>query len=144
MKKEIKLIALSAILTCAFAVKAADLLLFVDKGSDHVFLGCFSCDQYDRSSIWNTYGEYGSQYSQKSIWNEYGDFGSEYSDYSPWNKYSSKLPPVLVDRTGKFYGYFTCNRYKDKRVSAKLMDFLCDNLEKIREDPGRFHEKYFE
>lgn len=138
-----KLLLLSAVMACSFSVKAADLLLFVDKGSDHVFLGCFSCSQYNSDSIWNTYGQYGSQYSAKSIWNEYGQFGSEYSAHSPWNEYASRSP-VLVDRDGRFYGYFTCNRYRSKRVSDKLMDFLCDNVDQIRRDPGRFHEKYMQ
>ncbi len=142
MKTSIKHLLLTAALAGSFAVHAAELLLFVDKGGDHAFLGCFSCSRYNSSSIWNTYGQYGSRYSTKSIWNEFSDYGSSYSSYSPWNAYAQKAP-VLVDRDGKFYGYFTCNRYRSKRVSAELMDFLCENVGRIREDPGSFHDKYF-
>ena len=140
MKIFSKLLFLSAVLTCSFSVKSAELLLYVDKGSDHVFLGCFTCSRYDSNSIWNTYGNFGSQYSSKSIWNRYGNFGSEYSSYSPWNAYASKSP--VLDKNGNFYGYFTCNKYRSKRVSAEVMDFLCENVDRIRDDSGYFYEKY--
>lgn len=136
------LLALLCSLCCINCLYAEDLLLFVDKGSDHIFLGCFSCNKYDSSSIWNKYGDYGSKYSDKSIWNKYGDFGSKYSDYSPWNKYSERSP-VLVDRSGNFYGYFTCNKYKDKRVPKKIMDIFCNNLDEIFDNSDDFRDKYF-
>ena len=49
-------------LTCllAFALllpagaQAKDLHLYVDDGSDHVYLGCFSCSPYDSNSIWGS------------------------------------------------------------------------------------------
>ena len=47
--------------TCALPIfpagaQAKDLHLYVDDGSDHVYLGCFSCSPYDSNSIWNEYG----------------------------------------------------------------------------------------
>ena len=87
----------------------ADLLLFGGNSHDD-FLGCFDCSKYDSDSICNKYGTYGSKYNSDSIWNKYGTYGSKYSTSSPWNKYSSGNDvPVLVDRSGNFYGYFTIN-----------------------------------
>ena len=52
----------------------------------------------------------------------------------------SDTPPVLVDKSGGFDGYFTCNRYKDKRVEAGLMDYLCENREALKAD---LRESYY-
>ena len=140
MKIRFKLLCfLSATLLSSF-VFAQDLHLYVDKpGKGHVYLGCLTCDSYASNSVWNQYGDYGSRYSDTSIWNDYGDYGSKYENYSPWNKYSD-TPPVLVDKSGGFYGYFTCNRYKDKRVEAGLMDYLCENREALKAD---LRESYY-
>ena len=90
----------------------AELLLFGGYGHDD-FLGCYDCSKYDSDSICNKYGTYGSKYSSDSIWNKYGTYGSKYSSSIPWNKYSSGNDvPVLVDRSGNFYGYFTINCYR--------------------------------
>ena len=90
----------------------AELLLFGGNSQDD-FLGCYDCSKYESDSICNKYGTYGSKYSSESIWNKYGTYGSKYSSSSPWNKYSSGDDvPVLVDRRGNFYGYFTINCYR--------------------------------
>lgn len=123
--------------------QAADLHLYADNGGEHVYLGCFSCSPYNSSSIWNEYGTYGSEYSSNSIWNDYGRYGSEYSSASPWNKYATSGSPVLVDKAGNFYGYFTCNSYRGKRVRSDLMDFLCKNREYIKKNRSKAYEKLF-
>jgi hypothetical protein len=85
------------------------LLLF--GGTDHkTFLGCLNCSEFDSSSVCNEFGNFGSEFSGESIWNEFGTYGSEYSALSPWNEYTS-TPPVIVDRQGNFYGYFTANEF---------------------------------
>ncbi len=90
--------------------------LHIYGGDNHdVYLGCLTSSPYDSKSIWNEYGTYGNEYNSKSIWNEYGTYGNEYSSYSPWNEYASN-PPVIVDKEGKFYGYFTVNKYKSQRA----------------------------
>lgn len=95
---------------------AQELLLYGGRGHD-VFLGCLNCGQYDSSSICNEYGA-GSAYSTDSIFNAYGKFGSRYSSDSPWNAYStSNSVPVVVDRQGNFYGYFTVNQFRSDAVS---------------------------
>ena len=85
------------------------LLLYSNDGKD--YLGKLVTNKYDSESIWNEYGDYGSQYQTDSIWNEYGDYGSKYSSKSAFNKYASD-PPKIVDSNGKFFGYLTANEYK--------------------------------
>lgn len=93
---------------------AQELLLFGGE-NNKTFLGCVNCNRYDSGSICNPYGPQGNKYNGESIWNRYGTFGSSYSSSSPWNRYASK-PPVIVDRQGKFYGYFSANRYLSNRT----------------------------
>ena len=57
--------------------------------------------------------------SQNQFGTLYGTYGSSYNSDSPWNAYGSN-PPVVVDKSGNFYGYFTVNRYKDKRADFSL------------------------
>jgi hypothetical protein len=106
-------------------------------------LGWLNCSSYDSSSIWNEYGTYGSSYNSKSIWNEYGTYGSEYNSLSPWNKYSND-PPVVVDKQGNFYGYFTLNEYKAKRANFALALTIYEYHDLIRDDVGKWYEKIFE
>lgn len=120
------------------SASAQDLHLYVDKGGDHVYLGCFSCNEYSSDSIWNEFGKYGSEFSSDSIWNAFGSFGSEFSPYSPWNEFSSQSP-VLVDRSGNFYGYFTCNRFRSNRVDDNLMDLMCKYRDDIRKNRSRWY-----
>lgn len=88
-----------------------ELLLFGGLGHNE-FLGCLNCSEYDREAICNEYGM-GSRYRSGGIFNKYSEFGSEYSSSSPWNSYtSSNSVPVLVDRMGNFYGYFTINAFR--------------------------------
>jgi hypothetical protein len=119
---------LSALSAGAAAAPSAgtstDLLVFGGDGHK-TFLGCFNCSEYDASSLFNKYGEYGSAYSSTSIFNKYSDFGSKFSVYSACNAYASD-PPVVVDRNGTFYGRLTLNAYvagafKDDRVRSWLI-----------------------
>lgn len=121
---------------------AKDLHIYVDNGSKHVYLGCFSCNPYNSNSIWNEFGSFGSEFSSSSIWNDFGTYGSEFSSTSPWNEYSSSNP-VLVDKDGGFYGYFTCNQSRSKRVNSDLMDFLCNNREYIKNHKNEIYNKLF-
>jgi hypothetical protein len=104
------------------SIFAVELLLFGDPNNKK-FLGCLNCDNYSSSSIWNEYGQYGSEYSGTSIWNEYGQYGSKYSSYSVFNSYGTN-PPVVVDRDGNFYGYLTCNAYKSSRCNLELCSII--------------------
>ena len=90
------------------------LLLF--GGTDHTaFLGCLNCANTSTVSVCNEFGKYGSEYQSDSIWNQYGKFGSEYSGESPWNKYTNNAP-IIVDKNGNSYGYFSVNEYHKNRT----------------------------
>ncbi len=109
-----------SLLSCFVAVaahtqtKPAALLLF--GGEDHkTFLGCLNCVDTSEVSVCNEYGKYGSEYNSLSIWNEYGTYGSEYNSYSPWNEYSNDAP-IIVDKDGHSYGYFSANSYHRDRT----------------------------
>jgi len=93
----------------AGATSAKDLLLFGGRNHDQ-FLGCLNCGEFDRRSVNNEFGRFGSEYSRTSIWNDYGRYGSQYSSESPWNPWA-RNPPVIVDQSGRFYGYMTINPY---------------------------------
>ena len=102
--------------------------LHIYGGDNHdVYLGCLTSSPYD----------------SKSIWNEYGTYGNEYSSYSPWNEYASN-PPVIVDKEGKFYGYFTVNKYKSQRADFKLVLLIYEYRELIKENLQKWYDKLFE
>jgi hypothetical protein len=114
------------VLCTAAHSQTAALLLFGD--SDHkTFLGCLNCSKYDSGSVCNKYGDNGSKYNTDSIWNPYGDFGSKYSSDSPWNRYSSD-GPVIVDKSGQFYGRFTANKYATDRTQIPALNRLADTV----------------
>ncbi len=100
------------------------LMLFGGVGNK-VFLGYLTGSELDPDSISNEYGKYGSKYGVNSIWNSYSQYGSKYSIYSPWNSFATS-PPVIVDSSGKFYGYFTVNKYNSKRTSIKWIQDVLD------------------
>lgn len=117
------------------------LLIYGGKDND-TFLGCLNCDNYSKSSIWNKYGLNGSKYNSNSIWNRYGNFGGPHSNYSPFNKYAT-YPPVLVDKNGNFYGYFTADIFFSKRTDNQLALLIIKYWEKISEDVGQAYENIF-
>lgn len=106
------------------------------------YLGKLNASKFDSESIWNEFGKYGNKYNSKCIWNSYGTYGNPYNSYSPFNDNASN-PPVLRDASGKFYGYFTSNKYKANRANYELIDVICENYEKIREDVSDWYDKIF-
>lgn len=60
------------------------------------YLGTLSSNPYDRDSVSNPYGRYGSEYSADSINNKYGVYGSPYSNKSANNPYA-RSAPVIID-----------------------------------------------
>ena len=120
-----KIILISALLL-ALNVSAQTLHLYGGV-SHNIYLGCLNCSKHDSNSIWNKYGSY----------------RDKYSDGSPWNSYAEN-PPVVVDKSGNFYGYLTINRYKDKRANFNLAIILYENYESIGNDVSEWYEKIFE
>lgn len=112
-------------------------------GENHdVYLGCLNCSDSDQNSIWNDIGTYGSNISSKSIWNDIGTYGSDISSYTPWNDISN-YPPVIVDKDGGFYGYFTTNEIKDKRADFNLVLTLYKYHDLIKDDVSKWYNKLF-
>lgn len=74
------------------------------------FLGILSLNKYDKDSLANKYGTYGSQYSSDSIFNKYGTYGSQYNSLSPFNKYSNQYA-ILKDKNGKEIARVSDNDY---------------------------------
>ncbi len=104
--------------------------LMIFGGSNHdVYLGCLSCNEYAKDSVFNKYGRFGSSYGIESIYNHYSKYGSAYSQYSACNPYATD-PPVVVDERGNFYGSLTVNSYQrkapsDEEVLRWLQEVVC-------------------
>jgi hypothetical protein len=114
------------------------LLLF--GGEDHkTFLGCLNCADTSASSVCNEYGQFGSEYQADSIWNEYGNFGSEYNSQSPWNEYSNNAP-IIVDKDGESYGYFSVNTNHHDRTRIEWIVAILDYYESTN-DLAKTREK---
>ena len=115
-KQNCKLSSVLFFLFLSFSLHAKEFQIYGGNGRD-VFLGCIGCSKYSSDSVCNGYGTYGNEYSSQGMFNEYAGFGNEYSSKSPWNEYSSSNDvPVLVDKQGNFYGYFTINEYRSNSV----------------------------
>jgi hypothetical protein len=140
---QIAIVALLVVLALAGTgvhAQTPELLLF--GGDDHkTFLGCLNCGRFDPGSVCNRFGDHGSRFSSESIWNRFGNYGSRFSSYSPWNRFASD-PPVIVDRQGNFYGYFTSNRYHPKRTEIKFFLVFLDNVDQVNEDLERARDLF--
>ena len=69
-----------------------------------VYMGNLNTNQYDRNSINNPYGRYGSKYSSQSINNPYSKYGRAYGSDSINNPYSKDNYHVYDDNgTLKLY-----------------------------------------
>ena len=120
------------------AAHGQDLLLFGGDGHED-FLGCLRCNEYSSDSVCNGFGRFGNEFGS-NMWNEFSSpYGNEFSSSSPWNEYSTSTSvPVLVDRSGAFYGYFTINSSRHNAVQfsddlSKIYKSHNGNLEKVRE-----------
>jgi len=101
-------------------------LYIVADNKESTYLGKLSTNKYDKESIYNKYGDYGSEYKKTCIWNQYGDFGGEYSKYSPYNKYTSNSPKIY-DSTGKYVGRLTVNEITTDAINPDtLYKYLID------------------
>jgi hypothetical protein len=86
------------------AVQIPELLIF--GGEDHrEFLGCLNCSEFSSSSVWNEMSEFGWQ-NGFGKWNSFGPYKNSFSSNSACNEFASD-PPVIVDRSGNFYGRLT-------------------------------------
>ena len=113
------------------AQTAKALLLF--GGKDHkTFLGCLNCVDTSTTSVCNDVGDYGSDVSSDSIWNDVGSFGSDVSLYSPWDDVSQDAP-IIVDKDGNSYGYFSANDVHHDRTHIRWLVAILDYYEKTND-----------
>jgi len=92
---------------------------------DGQLLGKITSNSYDRESILNQYGPYGSQYSPTSIFNPYSPYGSQYGAYSINNPYCTVPPKLYIN--GKLLGFVTANRYIQNRVTPEGFIYTLKN-----------------
>ena len=118
-------------------INASELLLYGAPQHDD-FLGCLVCNEFSSTSVCNGFGPHGNEFGS-NMWNEFSSpYGNEFSSASPWNEFSSSNSvPVLVDRQGNFYGYFTINYLRGDAVSFahdlyELFRYYDGDLEKVR------------
>ena len=123
------------------AVFSQALMLWGGRNHD-IFLGYLNTDKYQKDSIWNKYGDFGSKYNTKSIWNEFGDFGSKFNSYSPWNNFSTNAP-VIVDQQGNCYGYFSTNKFHPKRTKIDWIIWILDNYDWIKDNIDEAYDSLF-
>jgi hypothetical protein len=131
---------LGSVLLCALAAACGmrchaqppkALLLF--GGVDHkVFLGCLNCVDTSTLSVCNEFGRYGNEFQLHSIWNKAGSFGSEFSGESPWNE-STTDAPIIVDKDGISYGYFSTNGYHRDRTQITWLVTILDHFERTND-----------
>ena len=104
MKRVIGFVLFAAITTVSHA--AEDILIF--GGNNHKdFLGCLTCNEMSSNSVWNEMSQYGWK-NGFGKWNPFGPYKNPFSSTSACNEFSSDSP-VLVDKTGAFYGRLTLN-----------------------------------
>ncbi len=130
--KKLAILLLAGILLGS-TISAANTIKLYLYAADGTFLGCLTEDKYEKDSIWNKYGNYGSIFSEESIWNEYGPYGASYNEQSPWNKHSMD-PPLIKDQFNCSYGYFTINEYNWEKTTNKYCLWILENYEWIREN----------
>lgn len=110
----------------AHAQSAAEVCAMLDGAivinDDGDYLGRIA-DEYDRESIFNEYGEYGSPYRTDSIWNEYGANGSEYRQGSAFNPYT-RNPPVII-KGGRAIAYLSVNKSLPGALHPTLIGITC-------------------
>jgi hypothetical protein len=76
---------------------------------DGTFLGKLTSNIFDRESILNQFGNFGSQFSTSSIFNQFSTYGSEFSSLSPYNQFTSTPPQIFIN--GQFWGHLTKNNF---------------------------------
>ena len=126
-----------------FSLELYTKALYLYGGENHdVCLGCITSSKYDEESIWNEHGEYGNCNCLNSIWNEFSCYGDSFDDCSPWNDFAL-TPPVIMDRFGNSYGYFTINENIENRADFELVHLIYENHYSIRQDVEVWYDKIF-
>jgi hypothetical protein len=90
------------------------------RAADGQLLGKINASKYDRESILNKYGPFGSRYSQTSIFNPYSQYGSKYGPLSINNPMTSTPPEIMVN--GRVVAKVSANPRIQGRITPE--DFI--------------------
>lgn len=131
MKKAVFAVCAAVAFACIPLKSQSPQALLLFGGTNHkTFLGCLNCAPTSPSSVCNKVGEHGSKFQADSIWNRFGTYGSKFSADSPWNKFGTSAP-IIVDKDGGSYGYFSANKFHKDRTKIKwfvrILDFQSDH-----------------
>jgi hypothetical protein len=118
------------ILMLSFILSINSLFAFANDGlhlvgSDGVYLGKLTTDQYDSKSVFNEVGKYGNNISMTSIWNDVSPYGSSVSMKSAFNDVASK-PPLIIYNS-EVIGYLTTNNIKNNSLHPKYLHSWLQN-----------------
>jgi hypothetical protein len=99
--------------------------ILIMGGPNHdEFLGCLTCSEFDSNSVWNDFSRHGFG-NEFGTWNRFGQHASKFSTSSACNEYATR-GPVLVDRSGNFYGRLSVNRFaQDSVCGPNGVEQLC-------------------
>lgn len=97
------------------------------------FLGCLTCNEMSGNSVWNDMSQYGWR-NGFGKWNPFGQFKNPFSSFSACNEFTNN-GPVLVDRSGLFYGRLTVNQFANGSVcgvngnqqTCRALKVMCTN-----------------
>lgn len=102
------------------------------------FLGRISNSKYDKDSLADTYGNYGSTTNSTSIWNKYGSYGGTYGSKTPWSQYGRTRIEIRynVGKTVYIAGVLSANKYIGE-YSVPIVDpkFLAYWLDRPKDIP---------
>jgi hypothetical protein len=85
------LIALFSVLVSTAAYAQTESILIFGGNNHKDFLGCLTCSELDRNSVWNDLSTHGWK-NGFGTWNEFGPHKSEFSSTSACNEFASEPP----------------------------------------------------
>lgn len=115
------------------------------EAHDGQYLGKITKNDFDRDSIRNEYGPYGSKYSKTSIFNPYCPYGGAFGRFSPENPYSSTPPRLVIN--GQEIGKISANNFIPHRIPFEAFIYSLRNeidallRGSVTRDLISFHEK---
>lgn len=85
---------------------------------DGRYLGALT-SEFDRGSVLNEFGPYGSEHSDSSIWNPHGPYSNEFSMLSPHSMRTSTPPRIVHGDT--LLAYLSANGRLRPRVTPRRL-----------------------
>lgn len=97
---------------------------------DGQYLGRLTTNSYDKDSILNIYGPYGSQYSPTSVFNKFCPYGGSYGQWSAENQFCQTPPSLFVN--GAKICSVSENQWISNRISFnQFVDVLKNRLDHL-------------